>query len=146
MTVGRPSDFTDDLAELICIRLADGESLRKICAEADMPDRNTVFRWLNKNADFAAKYARAREIQADHMDDLVLETAEGCTSETAQAARVKIDAYKWRAAKLRPKVYGDKQTLDVTVAKRAEDMTDDELAAIASGGRRPLTEAQGDQD
>ena len=82
--------------------------MRKLCAPEDMPDRGTVVRWLAEHPDFAAKYARAREAQADTMDDLILEEAEKVTPETAAASRVKIDAYKWRAAKLKPKVYGDK--------------------------------------
>jgi hypothetical protein len=60
------------------------------------------------NEGFATNIARAREMQADYMDDLILETANGCTGETAAADRVRIAAYQWRAAKLRPKVYGDK--------------------------------------
>ena len=55
---------------------------------------------------------RAREWQADYMDDLILETANDCTAETAQADRVKIGAYQWRAARLKPKVYGDRREDD----------------------------------
>ncbi len=59
---------------------------------------------------FAAKCARAREMQADYMDDLILDVAHACTPETANADRVKISAYQWRASKLAPKRYGDKVT------------------------------------
>src|SRR5271156_342956 len=44
--IGRPSLFTTELGDEICNRIADGESLRAICDEADMPDKATVFRWL----------------------------------------------------------------------------------------------------
>ena len=108
MSAGRPTDYTPELADHICDRIADGESLRKICADQDLPDRRTVLRWLGKHDDFATKYARAREAQGDHMDDLILEVAAACKPETAQADRVKIGAYQWRASKLRPKVYGEK--------------------------------------
>lgn len=111
---GRPSPapFTPKLADALCERLSLGESLRAICASKDMPNRSTVMRWQDENADFAAKCARARVWQADHMDDLILETANACTPETAVADRVKISAYQWRASKLQPKKYGDKVTLD----------------------------------
>ncbi len=102
-----------------------------------MPDRGTVIRWMDQEPDFAAKYARAREVQADAMDDLILETAEKTTPENAAANRVKIDAYKWRAAKLKPKVYGDKvQTeLSGSMTVRSErQLSDEELAAIAAKG------------
>lgn len=108
---GRPSVYTDDLATEICERIIEGESLRRICSEERMPNRNTVFRWLDECEDFAAKYARARELQADHMDDLILEAAEKADEDNAAAQRVKIDAYKWRASKLKPKKYGDKQLI-----------------------------------
>ncbi len=59
---GRPSIYSNDLADLICERLACGESLRKICDDKNLPDRSTVIRWLARDPDFATKYARAREI------------------------------------------------------------------------------------
>lgn len=106
--MGRHSTFSDEIAEAICKRLADGEGLRGICSDKGMPPRNTVLGWLECNADFRAKYARAREHQADVMDELILNVANACSHESALADRVKIAAYQWRASKLKPKVYGDK--------------------------------------
>ncbi|MES2904532.1 MAG: hypothetical protein V4696_10140 [Pseudomonadota bacterium] len=110
--MGRPSGYTQEIADSILDRLSEGESLRQICAGDDMPNRASVNRWLDADENFATRYARTREMQGDHMDDLILETADKCTVETAAADRVKIDAYKWRAAKLKPKVYGDKQQVE----------------------------------
>ena len=45
-----------------------------------------------------------------------METANACTPATAQADRVKISAFQWRAAKLKPKVYGDKAEVAMTGA------------------------------
>jgi hypothetical protein len=112
--LGRPSEFTDELADEICELLMDGMSMRKICQSKDMPNRRTIERWMERDSDFAAKCARARVWQADYMDDLILDTAMNCTSETAQADRVKISAFQWRAAKLAPKVYGDKTEVAIT--------------------------------
>jgi hypothetical protein len=112
--VGRPSDFTEDIAATICELLMDGLSMRQICLRDDMPHRSTVANWLERHTDFSTKCARAREWQADIMDDLILETANNCTSETAAADRVKIGAFQWRAGRLAPKVYGDKLTTEHT--------------------------------
>lgn len=107
--------FTIELAETILGRIADGESLRAICRDEGYPSRQTVLRWLwgeseEANAwNFVAKYARAREAQGDLMDDRIMEEAEAVTPESAAAVRVRVDAFKWRASKLKPKVYGDKQ-------------------------------------
>lgn len=105
---GRPSTYSEKTVEEICDRIADGESLRRICEDKTMPDRRTVLRWLDVHPAFAAKYARAREAQGDAMDEKILAVADACTNETAAADRVKILAYQWRAAKLAPKKYGEK--------------------------------------
>ncbi len=113
---GRPSLYSEELTDRICNRIADGDSLRKICEADDMPDRETVSRWL-ANEDhraFAAKYARAREAQADLMDEEILEVARASKPETAASDRVKVLAFQWRASKLKPKVYGDRIQQEVS--------------------------------
>lgn len=92
----------------------EGNSLVKICEGKGMPNRSTIIRWQTTNEDFATRCARAREMQADLMDDKILDVADNSTTETAAADRVKISAYQWRASKLAPKKYGDK--LDLTSA------------------------------
>jgi hypothetical protein len=127
---GRPSDFTIELADLICERLADGESLRSICSEEEMPNKATVFRWLAANRAFSDQYARAREEQAESLADEIVSIAdEGETKSligkddetivvydsTAVARnRLRVDARKWVASKLKPKRYGDKTTTELT--------------------------------
>lgn len=98
----------------VCSRLIKGESLRRICRDEKMPDRETILNWLESDAEFSAKYARARESQADYMDDLIQDVADASTAETAAADRVKIGAYQWRASKLQPKKYGDKLSAELT--------------------------------
>lgn len=112
--MGRPSAYTEDLADMICDRIAEGESLRAICDDRDLPNWRTVFRWLESDASFASKYARAREFQAEVMDAKILAVAEGCTNDTALADRVKIGAFQWRASKLAPKRYGDKVQAEIS--------------------------------
>ncbi len=100
--------YSEETAEKICDGLLDGKSFVQICSQSGMPSRATVMRWLHDRPDFETKCARARMLQADLMDDKILEEAEKCNSENFQAARVKISAYQWRASKLAPKKYGDK--------------------------------------
>ena len=105
---GRPSLYSDDLADLILDRLEAGESLTDVCAEPGMPSMRTVLKWAAEDGKFMQEYARAREAQAERMDDSIQKEAEATTPENAHAQRVKIDALKWRAAKLAPKRYGEK--------------------------------------
>lgn len=103
---GRPSLFSEELANDICSRISDGESLNRITQEEGMPARFTVHRWLNENKDFSDKYMRAREIQADvyadEMDDIAHSDID------VNKARLIIDTRKWVASKLKPRKYGDK--------------------------------------
>jgi hypothetical protein len=108
MAGGRPSDFTPELGQLILERIAEGESLRKVCRADDLPSRETVRRWLRDDPEFRAQYALAREEQADAKFEEAWEIADAATSETVQVARLKVDTIKWQASKLAPKVYGDK--------------------------------------
>lgn len=100
--------------DIICEQLADGESLRTICAREGMPSKANVFRWLSANQDAADQYARAREAQADSLVDDILLIADD-TSREPNDRRVAVDARKWVASKLRPKAYGDKLDLNGNV-------------------------------
>jgi hypothetical protein len=115
--VGRPSDYTAEIADEICTRLANGESLRAICAsdrDDFMPHIGTVLRWVGQHEEFREQYARAREIQAEtHADDIVaIADGAGLTGEEKVALsardRLRVDSRKWVASKLLPKKYGDK--------------------------------------
>lgn len=126
----RPSEFTQDVADLICERIADGESLRSICSDDELPSKSTVCKWLGKQPDFADQYARAREAQADTLVDEMLDIADDARNdwmerrddeggnlgwkengEAMRRSQLRIDARKWIAGKMRPKKYGDKTIL-----------------------------------
>ena len=115
---------SQEVADRICEQIAAGRSLRAILREDEgMPASSTVFKALAEDRAFAEQYARAREAQADKFFDEIVDIAdEGKTTvkgdddeaivvfdATAVARnRLRIDARKWVAGKLRPKVYGDK--------------------------------------
>jgi hypothetical protein len=117
--VGRPSTFTQEVADTICGRLAEGESLRSICSDDDMPSKTTVCKWLASDAHpgFADQYARAREAQADHEFDGLCALADEPPEKKpdgsvdpgwVQHQKLRIDTRKWALSKLAPKKYGDK--------------------------------------
>ena len=106
--MGRPSSYSDDIALTICTRLSEGEALKRICADDDMPHRTTVNLWRRDHPAFSAMFARAREDAGDTLAEAAVAVAMTATPETAQAVRVKYDALRWYASKLGPKVYGDK--------------------------------------
>lgn len=110
----RPNKYSQTLAAEICRLIADGLSLRTICAADGMPASSTVYLWLREKAEFSEQYAHARAIQADALADEIIELADQCEPETAAVAKAKvqIDARKWKAARLAPKKYGDKVEVD----------------------------------
>jgi hypothetical protein len=125
--MARPSKFTQKLADIICERIADGESLRLICQSDDMPARSSVFKWLSEDKGFSDQYARAREAQADLLADEILsisddtardtidtENGERANNEWIARSRLRVDARKWLASKMAPKKYGDKVTQELT--------------------------------
>lgn len=104
------STYTQEMADKICAELADGKSLRSICAKDGYPVKSTVFLWLRDHPEFAEQYTRAKEESADYLAEEMLEIADDIT-EDSQSRRVRVDTRKWIASKMKPKKYGDK--LDV---------------------------------
>ena len=109
--MSRPSEFSGEIADLICERLVGGQSLRSICAADDMPNCSTVFRWLAANEGFREQYAHAREAQADALFDESLDISDDKSGDV-QRDRLRVDTRKWMAGKLKPKKYGDKLDLN----------------------------------
>ncbi|MEL6289640.1 MAG: hypothetical protein AAFQ35_12790 [Pseudomonadota bacterium] len=107
---GRPTKYTDELAQEICARLAAGESLIQIMRDAHMPTRSSVYLWLREHTKFSDDYARAREAQADHFaEDTVVIADEEIDP---ARAKVRIDARKWAAGQMSPGKYAQRRIVD----------------------------------
>jgi hypothetical protein len=98
--------YSKEVASRICEHIARGRSLRSFCEQKDTPAIGSVYRWLAENEAFRDQYARAREDQADSYADEIIDIAD--SEPDPNKARVRIDARKWVASKLKPKKYGDK--------------------------------------
>lgn len=129
--MARPSIYTQELADTICLRIAEGESVRDIVKDEDMPSSSTIFRWLldETKKPFWEQYAKARAVQAETMFEELLEIADDGSNdwierndegnkgydfngEHYQRSRLRIDTRKWYLSKVVPKKFGDK--LDLT--------------------------------
>lgn len=125
--MGRPTIFNKHIADVICTRIAEGQSLREIVKTEGMPDRTTVYDWLIRDENFAHQYTRAREEQAETLADEIIAIADEQPEIVAvidkktgaliehkldgaylQWQKNRIDARKWTAMKLKPKKYGDR--------------------------------------
>lgn len=129
--VGRPTDYTSELATQICAEIALGYSLRTISKAETMPSVVTMFAWLKKYPEFLKQYELSKEEQADALAEEMLDIADDGTNdwmdklnkdgevigeqlntEHVQRSRLRVDTRKWIASKLKPKKYGDRQTLE----------------------------------
>lgn len=129
----RQTDYTEEIGVKICTRLASGEPLVKICSDEDMPHVATVYRWLSANYEFQRLYEQARLDQADTLASEILEIAdeppevllESAKDETDKVIarvdsaavhhqRLRVEARKWVASKLKPKKYGEHQQIEHT--------------------------------
>lgn len=119
----RPAEFSDEIFDAICDRMTEGEGLRKICKDPDMPSRQTFLRWIEKDTDRQTKYQRARQALADWYEEDILTIAYDDSNDTIPAtenqpakcnhewiarSRLKVDTLKWTMSKMHPKRYGDK--------------------------------------
>jgi hypothetical protein len=123
---GRPSIYTEAIADEICARLAAGESLNKICKDSHLPVESCIRAWaIDDREGFYAKYTRARQIQAERMAEEILEISDDASQDIEVGAdgkprannefqarsRLRVDTRKWILSKVLPKVYGDRTVL-----------------------------------
>lgn len=129
--IGRPDSYTPEIGDKICQRIVEGESVRSICRDEDMPNASTVFRWLSVHKSFSEQYARAKEEGAEALAEEMFEIADDghndwmerngkddagwvANGENLQRSRLRVDVRKWYLSKIKPKKYGDKIQTELT--------------------------------
>ena len=112
---GRPTVYTDMIAEEICNRLTSGESLEAMCADPHLPSATCVLNWVfdgkPEHERFVVAYARAREKQAERYADQIIPIADsmqGKERHEVYAADLRIKTRQWLMARRLRAVYGDK--------------------------------------
>lgn len=117
----------NNIIDLICKELSSSnKSINTIIKEFNLPDYTTVRDWIRNNNEFSHKYTCAKEDQADFLAEEIIEIADDTSQDTIDVelgdgivvqkenreyinrSRLRIDARKWVASKLKPKTYGDK--------------------------------------
>ena len=122
--VGRPRiAWTDELEDAICSAISvTPKGLEHICRKnPGFPCADEIYERRNASSTFAEKYLRAKASQcmvlADQIIDIaddnshdVIDTDDGqeINREVFERTKIRIDARKWLAGKLAPKIFGDK--------------------------------------
>lgn len=123
--MGRPSKYTDELADHICDWIATSSRGLHVYCKQNNISVVTIFRWLDQHEYFRKQYARARELQAEFMVSEAFDIADESSNDTIttedgrqlpnsewmQRSRLRVDTRKWAASKLLPKLYGDRTVL-----------------------------------
>lgn len=141
-----PTAYTQERASEILRRLAAGESLRSICKDTHLPNRETVNDWvINDTNGFASHYARARELGFDEVAEESVEISDDgrndwienndpdnpgyrLNGENVQRSRLRVDTRKWYLAKLSAR-YADRQNIDINGSLELKQMSDDDIRA-----------------
>jgi hypothetical protein len=153
---GRPSSFKQDIADKICEEIAtSSKSLKRICEPDDMPAVRTVLYWLAQGSkedakpelkDFLHQYTHARENQADYLAEEILEIADDGSNdlmtitkgdqtyelenkEVTNRSKLRVEARKWIASKLKPKKYSDKVDMNHTGELSIKQITGMEIVS-----------------
>jgi hypothetical protein len=65
--------FSPAVGNLVCERIASGETLNNIASEPGMPSRSTISRWCNDRPEFKREYDIAVELRADGLLEETIE-------------------------------------------------------------------------
>lgn len=127
--------------------VASGANIGEAC-ESQGVKREHAYAYMLANPEARREWEHARELSADAYADRIASLIAGDMPEP-QSARVKLDALRWLAAKRNPRVYSDKQSIDLNV--KTVDLTriiqdaNARLAAARQVGRviegAPITSA-----
>jgi hypothetical protein len=134
---GQPTKFTQAIADEICSRMADGETLTNIMKDQHMPSSfSVVWGWRQQQPEFSKAYARAREDQMHAWADQIVTEAQDGTGDyvvdektgkrvwqrhNIDRTRLIIDTKKWLMARLNAADFGDKSTVDVNHGLQTKD-------------------------
>jgi hypothetical protein len=107
-------EWSEELVTDICDHLSTGKAIADVARLQGYPSADSIYRQMYRDAAFAARIARAREAGQDHEADAIVSMADVATVEDWQVVKLRMEARKWRAAKLAPKKFGERQTVEHT--------------------------------
>lgn len=119
--------YTDELAQEICDGIRSSSlGLKQLCKKhPHWPPKSVIMRWRAQNTLFADLYLRAKADQVETFVDEIVSISDDGINDTyidengnertnhdvIARSRLRVDSRKWIAAKLAPKIYGDRSPL-----------------------------------
>lgn len=91
-------NITKKQMEIICERIADGESLTRICDNTDeLPSWRTVLRHVQEDEDAYKQYRIARSLQCEVMRDQILDLVQAPLPEDPKLAMAEVQRRRLEA-------------------------------------------------
>lgn len=123
--MGRPTLYTDELADKICMAVALGASVREIGDDDSMPAAPTIWGWIALRPDFSLKWDRAKRAQMAFFSENILEIADDGTNDTIETekgdipnrewierSKLRVETRKWVMSKFDRRKFGDKTEVE----------------------------------
>lgn len=107
-----PTPYSRQVADSILSLMAEGYMLREVCEMDGMPGQASVYRWMQEKPEFREAITHAREALGEYYACEVKRIADSVNILTFQQDRIRMDAFKWLAAKQYPRVYGDRNVTE----------------------------------
>ena len=132
----RPSIYSKELADKICsIVASDTDCLDEICAKYDyFPVSTTIYQWRLKYEEFSKNYLQAKQLQGELYAEETIKIAKEKSNYIDSEGNKRIDpgyvawqklnvnTRQWHAAKLAPKIYGDRVHVQNTNNEETEQL------------------------
>ncbi len=114
--MGRPESWDPELADEILLALeTQPKGLTQLCkVNPHWPDVTTIYTWIHHQDEFSQRYWRAKVNQAHLYVDESFQLAdeERGNKDNSAWLSTAIGLRKWYAARLIPRLYGEKQRMD----------------------------------
>ena len=157
--------YNRQLADEICSRVIEGQTIQEIGSSPGMPHWTTIWKWVARHPEFCEMWLIAKRAQMLREAESILEIADDgrndwmqrrvddgtfepiVDKDNIQRSRVRIDARKWLLAKMMPSIFGERVAIEHSGSiSRAAELSDDDLATIARGGSQGTDQAAEDPD
>jgi hypothetical protein len=138
---GRPTLYTEELAERICLLVATTTiSIKKLCKlHPDLPNQDTIFQWRYRYSTFSDQWNKAMVFRAQLLAEEIIEISDDThgdwltddegkevfNNEHFLRTKLRCENRRWMAPRLCKALYGDKSETTVNINKH-----EDALAAL----------------
>lgn len=110
---GRPSEYSEAKADMICREIEKGRTLTSIIKEMNV-SIDCVYGWLSAYDTFSERYKISRERMARSLTDELIDDTKAAKPEEALLLKVKGNILQWAISRFNPREFGDTKRLELS--------------------------------